>query len=113
MLSIYPLNKMKTAADANDGNQEDEGVVLVGGTLRKKENHNVKRADLNEVHQRMLVFLEPTTWACGNHVIEDPWTRAARDTVQRTLYRCVWQGCGDKNQSIRHVLNCWKGTMIP
>ena len=49
MLSIYPLNKMKTAADANDGNQRDEGVVLVGGTLRKKENHNVKLDGSNEV----------------------------------------------------------------
>ena len=35
MISMYPLNKMKTVADANDGNQRDERVVLVGNTLRK------------------------------------------------------------------------------
>ena len=36
VLSIYPLHKMKTAADANDGTQKDEGMTLVGNVFRKK-----------------------------------------------------------------------------
>ena len=49
----YPLHKMKTAADANDGAQKDEGIILVGNALRKKENHNVKLADLNETFKEL------------------------------------------------------------
>ena len=48
MLSVYPLNKMKTAADFNDGTQKDEGMIFVGNAFRKKENNNVKISDLNE-----------------------------------------------------------------
>ena len=53
VISISPLHKMKTAADANDGNQKDEGMILVGNSLRKKENHNVKLADLNETPKEL------------------------------------------------------------
>ena len=71
MISPYALNRMKTAADANGSNQKDDGMVLVGGIFRKREKLHVKLADLNELFQRILVFMITITWACGNHVVNE------------------------------------------
>ena len=83
VISIYPLHKMKTGADANDGYQKDEGVTLVGNSIRKKENHNVKLADLNKIFQRIMIFLTSITWACGKHGLDDSWTRSPFETVKK------------------------------
>ena len=37
MISMYPLHIMETAADANDGNQKDEGMIPVGNIFPKKK----------------------------------------------------------------------------
>ena len=112
MISIYPLTRMKTAADANDGLPKDESVVLVDGVLKKKDQGKVKLHDLNEIFQRMLVFITTLDWACGGHTVKDFWSPQTAQTVKQTLQRLVWQKFGDKNQSIGHVINCWKQTNI-
>ena len=42
--SMYPLNRMQTAVDHNDGTPKDEGVVLVDGVFKKKDQGHVNMA---------------------------------------------------------------------
>ena len=59
-----------------------------------------------------MIFLTTSTWACGKHEVDDPWTRPAFETVKRNLHRLVWWKPGDNHASIGHIINCWKGTMV-
>jgi hypothetical protein len=59
MVSIYPLTRMRTAADANDGSPIDEGVYLVNGALKRKDIYKIKMADLHAVYQRIGLHDNP------------------------------------------------------
>ena len=70
-LFVYPLHKMRTELDTMNGSQKDDGkLVFEDGTFKKKETVHVKIGDLNEVMQRIQVFLTTVGWATNGHHIK-------------------------------------------
>ena len=62
--------------------------------------------------QRIFVFLTTVGWATNGHHIQDFWSARADQVVRKSLQNLVWQKFGEKHQSVGHIINCWKQTMM-
>ena len=104
---------MRTGLDTMNGTQKDDGsIVFEDGKFKKNENNHVNIGNLNDVMHRILVFLTTVGWATNGHPVQDFWIVRADQVARSTLQTLVWQKFGDKQQTVGHIIHCWKQTLM-